>query len=72
MLRSLLLLSLLAVSPVAGQVMELLPVDEASDDPSFLAFRDSLITALEMNDTTFVFGRTQEDVFSGVSPQAAT
>jgi hypothetical protein len=64
-LRSLLLLSLLAVSPPAGQVMELLPVDEASEDPSFLAFRDSLTTALEVNDTTFVFGRTQEDVFNG-------
>jgi hypothetical protein len=45
--------------------MQLLPVDEAPDDPSFLAFRDSLITALEVNDTTFIFGRTREDVFNG-------
>ncbi len=55
----------LAVIPVqvSAQVGKLLPVDEAPQDSSFLAFRTDLLAAIERQDTTFVLSRLSRPYF---------
>ena len=66
-MRALALLACLAAAPAvaAGQVTAFPPVDEAEEDPSFLAFRDSMMAALAADDTTWIFRRTIPEVFNG-------
>ncbi len=60
-----LVISLLCVGSVAmGQEAKLLPVDEASNDPSFFVFRMRLIEAAANRDTSFVIRHLAPDVKS--------
>jgi hypothetical protein len=65
MLRIALALTLLTAVPASAQVMDFAPFDEGPQDPSFVAFRDSLRFALAVNDTAWVFAHTEEGVFNG-------
>ncbi|NNE45523.1 MAG: hypothetical protein HKN37_02555 [Rhodothermales bacterium] len=60
-----LVISMLCAGSVAvGQDARLLPVDEASNDPSFFAFRMTLMEAAANRDTSFVIRHLAPDVKS--------
>jgi hypothetical protein len=46
----------------ASKARKLLPVDEASKDPTFKAFRDALIDAAKRKDTQFILGVVAPDI----------
>lgn len=60
----LLILTLLAAVPLPAQVADLKPRDEASANPSFVAFRAELLEAVERRDTSHVMDILVEDVRS--------
>lgn len=51
-----LLFLLISWVTVAGQERYVLPVDEAKEDPTFLAFRTKLIAAAERHDARYILG----------------
>lgn len=55
----------LCLSSVAAQERKLLPVDEGKRDPSFSAFRQRLVRAVEMRDAKFVLSAVDRDVKNG-------
>ncbi len=59
---SLAALTSLAVTPVLGDTIKILPVDEAAQDPEFLDFRDRLLTAVRKRDLDAVVAVATEDI----------
>src|SRR5215469_9820431 len=54
------------VQPHQGraQLRKLLPVDEASKDPTFKTFRDALADAVKRKDTQFILGVVAPDILN--------
>lgn len=48
----------------ASKARKLLPVDEASKDPTFKAFRDAIIDAVKRKDTQFILGVVAPDILN--------
>jgi hypothetical protein len=48
----------------ASKARKLLPVDEAAKDPTFKAFRDTLIDAVKRKDTQFILGVLAPDILN--------
>lgn len=55
-------------APLAAQERRLAPVDEAAADPSWGAFRERLLAALERRDREFVISILAPDVRGGLDP----
>ena len=53
---------LLVSAPVPAEELKLTPVDEAAEDPSFLAFRDDLLAAIRLRDIEAVVAVASEDI----------
>ncbi len=52
----------LATTPVAGETVKILPVDEAAQVPEFLALRDRLLTAVRQRDLEAVVAVAAADI----------
>jgi hypothetical protein len=67
-MRYILLAVMLAFGAAAGaQEHRLSPVDEASGDPSWVSFRNRLLTALQKRDRKFLLGITDRNVRNSTS-----
>jgi hypothetical protein len=55
-------LASLAATPVYGHTAKVLPVDEAAQDPDFLAFRERLLTAIRQRDLDSVVAVAAENI----------
>lgn len=60
----------LQAGALAGQEPAVRPVDEASRDPSFAAFRSDLLAAVQSRDTAHVLGILADDVVPGFGANA--
>ena len=56
------ILACLATTPVHSELVKILPVDEAAQDPDFLAFRDRLIAAVLRRDVNAVVAVAATDI----------
>ena len=56
------ILGCFAATPVHSEAVKILPVDEAAQDPDFLAFRDSLLAAVRRHDVDAVVAVATEDI----------
>jgi len=50
---------------VAAESVKLLPVDEGSQDSSFVAFRNRLLTAVKTHDVAFVLSSLDQNIVNG-------
>jgi hypothetical protein len=52
----------LAATPALSQIVKILPVDEAAQEPKFLEFRDNLLSAVRRRDIDAVVAVAAEDI----------
>ena len=57
-----LLAACVLATAAAAQEMRIPPADEAAQDPSWIAFRNRLLNALQKHDSAFLLGITDRDV----------
>lgn len=56
------ILACLGAAPVHGETVKILPVDQAAQDPDFLAFRDRLLAAVRRRDVDAVVAVATPDI----------